>query len=863
MEVRDGYSAVFREDGVVVKIRQSCQVGETIELPEARSALNAISAGVGALGAKLSRGKPGDDAQSFDTAANVADAAPAPRADIAPTPDRDATEIISDTVRDALDDAPSTPREPEPVGATGIISDTVRDALDNPETEADSDASDRREPETVWDSPDDTQAVSGGSDSATDDGDIQAAATDITANIIWDDGAEETASGAPAESAPQEAPKAKKPRSRRAVRFLTGFAAALRVREAVKESESADAGKSADGKPKRRKNPWIQGAIAAALALVILSGSVTYNTAFAASYVSIDVDESSVEFAVNRMGRVISVKPISSDAEGLAQSIESGVKNKKVDDAVSYAMDALKDAGYLNAANGEVIASVTSDTEKREMELTQTVAQSMDGHRQDGLKVYLMAAGKPDRQAALARKVSPGRYLIRRSGMESMPERNDDSDASAGQVSGNPATPAAPDLSAVDALPQAETATLANGQAGAAATSDSGANANASGAPVSAADGAAASAQSAAATDNGNTQAPAAPATPANDAGNTQSAATSATTPATRSNNKTTSSTRTNSKTSSNNKTATTAKSNTTTSKNNSKTTTTTTKPKETTPVTKPAAQPTPEPKSEPAPTVTQPESEPAPTEPESAPAQQPEPGSVPAPRQEPEPESRPVQQQPQPEPESRPVPQPEPEPESRPVPQPESRPAEPEPEQLWGGNRPEPQPNGGGQASGGDPGETTGHVVREEREPAREPTEPDDGETTAPKPANETPKQSEPEPVREAPRQPEPEPVRETPKPSAPEPEPEAVRPSNSGGESKPVSEAPKPSAPEPVRETPQQSEPVKETPRQSQPEPVRETPQPSAPEPEPEAARPSNGGGESQSAPPPAESPENEMPG
>ncbi|MBR3569931.1 MAG: hypothetical protein IKN96_03885, partial [Oscillibacter sp.] len=749
------------------------------------------------------------------------------------------------------------------VGATGIISDTVRDALDNPETEADSDASDRREPETVWDSPDDTQAVSGRSDSATDDGDIQAAATDITANIIWDDGAEESAPAAPAESAPQEAPKAKKPRSRRAVRFLTGFAAALRVREAVKESESADAGKSADGKPKRRKNPWIQGAIAAALALVILSGSVTYNTAFAASYVSIDVDESSVEFAVNRMGRVISVKPISSDAEGLAQSIESGVKNKKVDDAVSYAMDALKDAGYLNAANGEVIASVTSDTEKREMELTQTVAQSMDGHRQDGLKVYLMAAGKPDRQAALARKVSPGRYLIRRSGMESMPERNDDSDASAGQVSGNPATPAAPDLSAVDALPQAETATLANGQAGAAATSDSGANANASGAPVSAADGAAASAQSAAATDNGNTQAPAAPATPANDAGNTQSAATSATTPATRSNNKTTSSTRTNSKTSSNNKTATTAKSNTTTSKNNSKTTTTTTKPKETTPVTKPAAQPTPEPKSEPAPTVTQPESEPAPTEPESAPAQQPEPGSVPAPRQEPEPESRPVQQQPEPEPESRPVPQPEPEPESRPVPQPESRPAEPEPEQLWGGNRPEPQPNGGGQASGGDPGETTGHVVREEREPAREPTEPDDGETTAPKPANETPKQSEPEPVREAPRQPEPEPVRETPKPSAPEPEPEAVRPSNSGGESKPVSEAPKPSAPEPVKETPQQSEPVKETPRQSQPEPVRETPQPSAPEPEPEAARPSNGGGESQSAPPPAESPENEMPG
>ena len=34
LEVRDGYAAVLREDGVVEKLRRSCEVGETIELEE-------------------------------------------------------------------------------------------------------------------------------------------------------------------------------------------------------------------------------------------------------------------------------------------------------------------------------------------------------------------------------------------------------------------------------------------------------------------------------------------------------------------------------------------------------------------------------------------------------------------------------------------------------------------------------------------------------------------------------------------------------------------------------------------------------------------------------------------------------------
>ncbi|MBQ6985750.1 MAG: hypothetical protein IJQ25_02040, partial [Oscillibacter sp.] len=111
MEVRDGLAAVFREDGAVVKIRQSCQVGDTIELPDlpqesARNAWQSFSAGVGALGAKLSE---------FPSRMRQAPPAPAP----------DTTEIISGTA----DENPVSPVDSLD-DATEIISETVRETLD-------------------------------------------------------------------------------------------------------------------------------------------------------------------------------------------------------------------------------------------------------------------------------------------------------------------------------------------------------------------------------------------------------------------------------------------------------------------------------------------------------------------------------------------------------------------------------------------------------------------------------------------------------------------------------------------------------------------------------------------------------------
>ncbi|MBQ6206631.1 MAG: hypothetical protein IJK52_06080, partial [Oscillospiraceae bacterium] len=337
MEVRDGFAAVFREDGAVVKVRQSCQVGETIELPDLprESARNAWSAAMGALSAKLnSRGNaaPSDNDATLSDSAKATRSAADAKAELSDS--ADAADIISDTVRDALDERKPLDRADTVPGATGVISDTVRDAQSEPVSppseptavwdapkaapvslwkpdEPIADAPESREPETVWTAPENpTAGTAPESQSAFSDADLQAAATDITSGIIWDaDETDETDDAQDSDDAPQDSDNASRRKSRKTIPFPAG----LHVLDAVKDRVSSGA--------KWRKSPWFRGAIAAAAALVILSGSVTYNTAFACSYVSIDVDESSIELSINRMGRVIAVNAISADAQGFAQSI--------------------------------------------------------------------------------------------------------------------------------------------------------------------------------------------------------------------------------------------------------------------------------------------------------------------------------------------------------------------------------------------------------------------------------------------------------------------------------------------------------------------------------------------------------------
>ncbi len=775
MEVRDGVAAVFREDGAVVKLRQSCRVGDTVDLPELpqESARNAWQK-VSALGAKLtefpSRLKHGTDEPAPDTTEIISpDAA-----------DFGATAVISDTVREALDTE------------TEIISDetpTTKITLDKPPVTTDEPSATFDvfgavpTPEVTFDKPpaneptfDATESISGAFDAPPADfAPPREVEADITSGTVWDipDAPRDVASVI---SDTVDAPKQSRKR-RKAPLFPVGLHVLDTIKERVKPAGDSET------KPKSSKKGWwqdsrVRAGIAAALAVAILSGSVMYNTAMACAYVALDVDESAFEFSVNRMGRVIAVNAISPDARGLAQSLQGGVKNKTVDEAVTYTMGVLRDAGYLEDAKGEIIASVTSNAEKRSMELTQTVAQSVEGNKQNGVKLYLMEASRNDRGAALARQLSPGRYLIQRSGDLLRPTIDTGASAETLDAPDTPAvpdTPDTPDMSAVEGLPTVSGAAAqperqlrpvlgtGSGAASGTVTAPGTLTSTTSGTPATTTPG---------------TSATTTPGTPAT----TTPGTSTTTTPRT----STTTTPRTSTTTTPKTSTTTTPKTSTTTTPRTSTTPTTpksdtgsTTK-KSSNSRTTDSGKTTATPKTAPQPEPVTPAPQPTPVQPEpiAQPEPEPAPDITPAPEPEPEPESQPTPRQVEP----------EPEPESQPAP----RHSEPEPEQLWSNDTParkpaEPSGNDGGEtvAPKRDSGETTKSEPRDNGETvqASKLDKPDTSE--APSPAHsdggDTVQASKPDKpdTSEAPS-----PAHSdggdtvAPKPSQPEPEPEAVAP-------------------------------------------------------------------------------------
>ena len=122
--------------------------------------------------------------------------------------------------------------------------------------------------------------------------------------------------------------------------------------------------------PVKQKNRWMRSAVAAALALTVTGGTLGYMGGTASAYVSLDVEESSIELTVNHFGRVIAVNAVSGDADELAESLSAEVKHQTVERALNHTMIRLRDEGYLDDENDTVIAGVTADNTKRAAKLT-------------------------------------------------------------------------------------------------------------------------------------------------------------------------------------------------------------------------------------------------------------------------------------------------------------------------------------------------------------------------------------------------------------------------------------------------------------------------------------------------------------
>jgi hypothetical protein len=120
-------------------------------------------------------------------------------------------------------------------------------------------------------------------------------------------------------------------------------------------------------------------AIAAALLACIIAGGVfSYQTVFAASYISLDVNPS-LEYALNRQNRVIEVKALNSDAEPIAeQLLQEGIRNDTIAEAVSETMEILYKENYLGTGEESVLIAVSSDSAKTADQLKQIVSDTVD-----------------------------------------------------------------------------------------------------------------------------------------------------------------------------------------------------------------------------------------------------------------------------------------------------------------------------------------------------------------------------------------------------------------------------------------------------------------------------------------------------
>ena len=158
-------------------------------------------------------------------------------------------------------------------------------------------------------------------------------------------------------------------------------------------------------KPKAGRRRWIGGLAAAAVALAVIGGCYSYNTAFASSYLSVDAQGASVELSLNRRGQVIDVRAVDEDSVILAQELSATLDRLPVEEALEQTMDTLDRRGYLADPDGPVVIGVTADSEKRGAALDAAVDRFA---KEPGRREVVALEVTPDQREEAARQQQSG-----------------------------------------------------------------------------------------------------------------------------------------------------------------------------------------------------------------------------------------------------------------------------------------------------------------------------------------------------------------------------------------------------------------------------------------------------------------------
>lgn len=165
----------------------------------------------------------------------------------------------------------------------------------------------------------------------------------------------------------------------------------------------------------KRFNRIARLAIVAMLVICIAGGSLGYMTVSASSYVSVDAGDTSLEFAVNRFGRVISVEGLDEDSEEFAQSIAAEVKNKKFDDAMTHTRTLMEELGRMDESEtAPVVAGVSGGSEQQKAQLQECLQTTFEPKEGKGPKLYMMDVSPQEREEAIGKQQSPGMFVFQR-----------------------------------------------------------------------------------------------------------------------------------------------------------------------------------------------------------------------------------------------------------------------------------------------------------------------------------------------------------------------------------------------------------------------------------------------------------------
>ena len=155
-----------------------------------------------------------------------------------------------------------------------------------------------------------------------------------------------------------------------------------------------------------RRFPIRRVAAAAVAVMTIASGLMSQLQEY--SYVSVDVD-ASVEYSLNRMDRVISVKALNKKGEELAESVrKEGVQGSSLDKAVEKTASVLQKQGYVDSDDG-VLMSVSSKSEKKSVKLAEKVENAL---AIDDVSSAVEKVSMADRKDAQDSGLSAGRYVV-------------------------------------------------------------------------------------------------------------------------------------------------------------------------------------------------------------------------------------------------------------------------------------------------------------------------------------------------------------------------------------------------------------------------------------------------------------------